>query len=442
MNRQQRLLWHFFKIDLNNRDDRNAWYLVVEIFWASILGSAGAFNAAYAIRLGADNFQVSLLSSIPALLAVIVSYPAGQFLQRKTRRTPWVLGSLFLNRFGFLLVAASPWLHFLHIQPGLMAVIILITVSAPGYFFNIGWTPLLADVIPENRRAAVFTARNIINQATVSVMVFLFGQWLSRVVFPINYQVMFAFGFAVSMLSQYTLSKMEVPDSPVAPLEPRTPERIRSLGDVTRALRSTAENLREELSAQPEFMRITLNTLMYGWGLWMAGPLYALYFVRELKASDAWLGLNGTIGCLGTIAGYSLWRYLISKWGEPTVLKRTIILIGLYPVLVGLTGRLTFILGFGVLNGLISPGTNLAHYNTFLKIIPEHARPRYTAIYTTVMNLGAFIAPMIALAISDVVGLAPMLVAAGLLSMAGSSSFWWRPVIRPAVELTADPSGD
>ena len=80
MDRKNQLLWRFFKINLAKVDDRNAWYLVLEIFWASILGSVATFNAAYAIRLGADNFQVSLLSSIPALVAVLVSFPAGVFL--------------------------------------------------------------------------------------------------------------------------------------------------------------------------------------------------------------------------------------------------------------------------------------------------------------------------------------------------------------------------
>ena len=433
MNRQQRLLWHFFKIDLNNRDDRNSWYLVVEIFWASILASAGTFSAAYAIRLGANNFQVSLLSSIPALIAVIISYPAGQFLQARRRRTPWVLGSLFLNRAGFLLVAASPWLHFLGIQPGLMAVIILIAVSAPAYFFNIGWTPLLAEVIPEQRRAAVFTARNIVNQATVSVSVFLFGQWLSRAAFPVNYQVMFAFSFVASMVSQYFLMKLDVPDSVVTPVS-ESADRPRTLAGAASRLKHSALSLRDEISGHPEFLRIMENTFIYSFGLWMAGPLYALYFVRQLNASDAWLGLNGTLACIGTIAGFSLWRWLISKWGEHLALKRAIALAGFYPLFVGLTPGLPVILGLGVLNGLMVPGTNLAHYNIFLRVLPPDARPRYTAIYTVVMNLGAFVAPMIALAISQVIGLAPMLVVSGVLSIAGASSFWWRPVIQPGKE--------
>jgi MFS family permease len=426
MNFFDRFLWHFFKINLTNQNDRNAWYLVLEMFWASILGSIAVFNAAFAIRLGADNFQVGLLASIPALMAVLVSIPAGQFLQRRSRRTPWVYGSLLAHRSGYLLVALAPLLGFIGIEPGLLVVLILVGISAPAHFFNVGWIPLLADVVPENRRAAVFTARNIVNQATLSVMVFVCGQWLNRVVFPINYQAMYLIGFAASMLSMYYLFKMHVPDSPV--VQPENAPKVRSVGDF---LRKT----REALTGQPAFLRITVNTLLHGFGVWMAGPLYALYFVRVLNANDAWLGLNGTVASVGTIAGYSLWRWLMTRWGESISLKRTIVLVGVYPVLVGLTPSLPLILIYGALNGLIIPGTNLAHFNTLLKVTPSEARPSYTAIYMTIMNIGATICPLISVALASLIGLEAMLIVAGLLSIIGSTSFWWWPVVQPQPPL-------
>jgi MFS family permease len=426
-----RILWHFFKINLSNQNDRNAWYLVVEMFWSSILGSVALFNAAFAIRLGADNFQVGLLSSIPALMAVLVSIPAGHFLQRRSRRAPWVFGSLLAHRAGYLLVALAPLLGFLGIEPGLLVEVILVMISAPAHFFNVGWIPLLADVVPENRRAAVFTARNIINQATVSVMVFLCGQWLSRVIFPINYQVLYAFGFAVSMISMYYLHKMHVPDSTVD---------LAANGQKARSVGEWLRTSRDALTSHPAFMRITINTLLHGFGVWMAGPLYALYFVRVLNASDAWLGLNGTIASVGTIAGYSLWRWLMVRWGEPISLKRTIVLVGIYPILVGLTPSLPLILLYGALNGLVVPGTNLSHFNTLLKVTPAEARPRYTAIYITIMNIGATIMPLISVALANVIGLEAMLITAGLLSVIGSTSFWWWPVVEPVLEPIAEPA--
>jgi len=62
MNTKDRFLWHFFKINLSDTDDRNAWYLVVEMFWASILSAVASFNAAFAIRLQAENHEVGLLT--------------------------------------------------------------------------------------------------------------------------------------------------------------------------------------------------------------------------------------------------------------------------------------------------------------------------------------------------------------------------------------------
>jgi MFS family permease len=427
MNFKDRLLWHYFKIDIGNSDDRNVWYLVAEMFWASILGSVATFNAAYAIRLGANNFQVSLLSSIPALMAVLVSYPAAQFLERKAQRKSWVFGSLLVYRAGFLMVAVAPWLSFLRVPSGMMAVMILVMISAPAHFFNVGWIPMLAEVVPEQRRAAVFAARNIINQATVSVTVFLCGLWLSRVVFPINYQVMYVVGFLSSMLSMYCLYKMNVPASHISVVEvkqdhkPSQRERIRAAG-------KSIQQMGRDLTQHGPFFRITTNTLMHGFGVWMAAPLYALYFVKTLNASDAWLGLNGTLACIGTIVGFSLWRWLISRWGEPISLKRTIVMIGIYPMLVGLTPSLPVILVYGVLNGLVTPGVTLSHFNTLLSVMPPEARPRYTALYMTIMNIGAFICPLISVALSNKVGLGPMLAISGLLSVLGSTSFWWRPV--------------
>lgn len=424
MNLRDRVLWHLFKINLSNTDDRNAWYLVVEMFWSSILGSVATFNAAYAIRLGADNFQVSLISSIPALIAVLVSIPAGQFLERRPRRTPWVFGALFSHRAGYVLVALAPLLHLTGVSQGMLVVLILVLISAPAHFFNIGWIPLLAEVIPENRRAAVFAARNIINQVTVSIVGFLCGLWLSEVKFPINYQAVYLVGFAASMLSQFNLVKMKVPDSPARSDALEKPKR--------QSLRDSIRMMREAMTEQPAFMRITRNTLLHGVGVWMAGPLYTLYYVRVLDAPESWLGLNGTIASIGTIIGFSLWRWLLSRWGEPVCLKRTICLIGLYPLMVGLTPSLPLILIISAINGLIVPGVNLSHFNLLLKVTPADARPSYTALYQTIMNLGAFISPMISIVLAEVIGLNLMLVIAGLLSVIGSASFLWWPVIKPS----------
>jgi len=435
MNFYSQLLTRLFRINLANQDDRNSYNLVVELFWAAILGSAGTFNAAFAIRLGASNVVVGLLSSIPALMAILVSIPSGQFLERQEKRTPWIFGSLFIYRAGFLLAAVVPWLHFAGISQGFLLVIILVVLTIPAYFFNVGWIPLLADVIPEDRRSSVFAARNIINSITVSVFTFVFGQWLSWAAFPWNYQAMYVVGFLCSMISMYYLFKLKVPDSPPAALQADAVKAPSSLAGMVKMTR-------EALTRYPQFLAINRNTFLHGVGVWLASPLYVLYYVRVLNAPDSWLGLNGTLASIGAIVGFSLWRWIMARWGESRTLKRTIILVGLYPALVGLMPSLTPILFLSVLNGLIVPGVNLSHFNTLLKTIPAEARPSYTAIYVTLTNIGAFICPMIGVELANHIGLGPTLVISGLLSVVGSFSFIWWPVQTEPLKPDRLPEGD
>ena len=115
---------------------------------------------------------------------------------------------------------------------------------------------------------------------------------------------------------------------------------------------------------------------------------------------------------------------------SPRTLQLTIVLIGLYPLLVGAIPNLTLILVIAGLNGLITPGVSLSHFNTFLKLIPDEQRHEYTALYMTLMNIGAFVCPFIGVALANQFGFGPMLVVCGLLSIMGSTSFWFWPVHR------------
>jgi MFS family permease len=163
-------------------------------------------------------------------------------------------------------------------------------------------------------------------------------------------------------------------------------------------------------------------------GLWIAAPLYTIYFVKSLHADDGWLGLQGTVLSAATIIGYTIWRRLNRQWGESITLKRTIVCAGLYPILAGLIPDLNLILIVVALNGLLAPGINLSHFNTLLKVTPESNRPGYTALYMTIMNIGAFIGPLIGIALAGLIGVGPTLVLSGILSVIGSASFTFWPV--------------
>jgi MFS family permease len=166
-----------------------------------------------------------------------------------------------------------------------------------------------------------------------------------------------------------------------------------------------------------------------------------LYFVRKLGASESWLGALGSITNLAAIFGYLFWQRVIRRWGELKTLQRTIVAMGLYPLLAGAIPSLTPILFAAGLNGIFTAGVNLTHLNTFLKSIPEDEGHNYTALHQTLMNIGAFICPLIGIFLADRLGFAPVLVGCGLLVIAGGSSFSIWPIrVLPQPGQAPDPA--
>ena len=409
-----------FHLNPAQPEDRNARFLILEMFWASMLASAATFIAAFALRLGATNSEIGLLTSIPALMAVLVSLPAGRFLNKKSRRKPWILGSLVLYRSVFLIIALLPLFHMPDKTLAVVVIGLIVTFSSLAHVFNVGFIPMLSDVVPEGKRAGVFSARNIIYNISLSICGFLFGLWLEKRIFPANYQILYAFGFVTSLLSFYYLLKVQVPDSVVKPASQRS--------TMKRNLRQAWSELRQVMSNNSDFIRITGDTLLHGIGVWMVGPLYILHYMRDLGANEGWLGLNGTISTTATILGFAFWRWLMVRWGEPVTLKRAILWIGFYPLVVGLLPSLPLILVATAINGLIVPGVNLSHFTTLLKVTPEENRPGYTAAYITIANVGAFLCPLAGVALANHFGIAPTMIGCGILCILGSTSFWIWPV--------------
>ncbi len=386
-------------------------YLLIEIFWAAFLSAAAAFNAPFALRLGASNADIGLLSSIPALLAILVTLPAGQFLTRQRKRMPWLLGSLLLSRIGYLLVIFIPWLPFGNQGAGLVWLLIVFTI--PAHFFNVAWGPMLADVVPETDRARVFALRNILLASVITVGVFLAGRWLQSVPFPLNYQILYGVGFAAAMVSTYYLTRLKVPESHV----PEPP--AQALGPA-----ALLRGWRDAFRTEPDFTRITLNTLLHGIGLWMIGPVYVLYYVRTLGAQEGWLGLNSMMANLTPIIGYYLWQRGVMRLGENKVLRWMAPACGFFPLWVAAWRALPPIMVAAVINNLLMPGiVNLA--TTRCCSSCPAAQPVFLALYTTIMNIGAFIMPLIGVKLAEAIGPAPVLIAGGVLSALGSSSFIW-----------------
>ena len=405
----------------SDQTSRNINYLCAEVAWAGMLSTAAAFNVTFALRLGASNRMIAWLSALPPLTAVLVLVPAARFVESRSKRTPWLWASLFAARLGYGLLAILPWLVSTHRAEAVIWVLIVLQV--PENFFSAGWNPLLADLVPERDRTWVFARRNVLAGAVVAGLTFLAGQWLevsSRLrwfAFPINFQVLYLLGFAGSMISLATLLKMKVPPSKVAASAPSG-----------RSSKPRTAGIRNMFRVNRDFAVIIINTLIFNSGAWLVGPLYIIFFVRELGASDAWVGLNTTVANAAAILGYLLWRRWIRALGNRRALAIAAPLGAGYAFLVSLFPNLAAILVWGACVNLVNPGINLSHFNLLLKLSPDDRRASYLATFSTIMNIGAFVLPMLGLALANTLGIRTALLIGGGVRLAGAIMFYLNPI--------------
>jgi MFS family permease len=394
---------------------RNFKLLYFDVFLGTFAGIAGAFTGAFAVRLGATNTEIGLMSSIPSLIVIIFSIPFGRILQRAPNKVYWALGGLTIYRIGFTLLAIAPFINSSFMTPGLFFVILSVLISVPLQFWNIGNVGMLISLVPEKHRAAVFTNRNLIGSVVTIVGVFLAGIWLSHMKFPGNYQLLFAVMGSIAILDIFTWLKMSY--APAAPKVEIEPTKKVPLYHQLKALLTI---FRE----RPIFGKFIRNVILLNIGLWTVGPLYVLYTVRLLGASDAWIGLNSTLSTACSLVGWLIGRRMVEIWGDNVTARRLVFFFSLYPILVGLTHNLTLILIYGGIMNILSPGYSLGVNNLFYRILPGENREDAVAIYNTITSIGPFIFPMVGVALATAIGFSPTLIGCGILAFIGSLAWW------------------
>ncbi|MBN1287681.1 MAG: MFS transporter [Anaerolineae bacterium] len=413
--------------------DNNIRLLYAEIFFAAIMGGIMSFNSAFVVRLGASENLVGLLSAAPPLIAVALSMPAARMLERRSDRRPFLFGNLIARRAGFLGLSIIPLLVSAE-NAAVWLVIWQIALHVPFTLFVAGWTPLMADLIPERRRALVFSRRNIINSVVMSVVTSLAGFWLSAYIFPYNYQVMYAVGVITAMISCLALERLVVPPSAVVEHTPagRAPRK--------RAVFSPGR-LRVLLRENRAFAIMTFNTWIRDFGMQMAWPLFTIYFVRDLGASDAWIGTNASLRQIATVAGFMFWERVIRHKGFYWVMARTMPMIFVYPLLMVLIPDLTVITLVGMFISFTGAGTTLSHINVLIKLCPREHRASYLGVYNTIMNVGAFLAPMVStVLLVDWIGLEATLLVSAVLRLFGGLLFFVFKFEEPPEEVWAPPA--
>ena len=401
------------KLQTLSFEDRNILYLTLDTALQGVMmGGIFSFISVFLVRLGATKLQTSLLTSLPAIVMVLASIPAGAFVQRRRNLVRVTNAVRVFHRGSILIVALLPFL----IRQHLIEIIIAVwTVKAvTNALLESSWVGVVAEAIPPHRRAAVNGTRWMLLSVVMAIAGAGFGTLLETTPFPLNYQIVFLISFLGGAAGMVFWSRIRIPDNPQT--EVRQGEAV-SFRD---RLHTYWQNLQV-----PDFLRyvLTMNVLRIALNLPIA--LYSIYWIRELGASDFVIGWRNTAFQVALIVGYALWGKVVSRQGHFMPLLICSVGAGLAPVLTAFIPGPLWLPVIAVVEGIFLTGINLAMFDTLLEVCPADRRPSFVAVNTMVASLMIFLGPMIGSALADLLGVRGVFfIAAGVHVVA--MVFFWR----------------
>jgi hypothetical protein len=197
-------------------DSRNFLNVQIDGIGIGLANAAAPFLPVFLTRLGASNFQVGLLTSMPAFTGFLLAIAIGNFLQSRRNIIPWFSAAR-------LLVVASYTLTGLItlIVPENYAILAILAICAvatiPQTVVAIAFSVVMNAVAGPSGRFELMAHRWSILGFTTATTVIIVGQVLDWIEFPLNYQVVFM-GLSIGgLISYYYSSHIKIPDSEIVP---------------------------------------------------------------------------------------------------------------------------------------------------------------------------------------------------------------------------------
>lgn len=391
---------------------QNVRSVLIDGIGVGIVTGVSTFLGVFLTRLGASPFLVGLLTSLPALTGMLLAIPAGRFLERQRNMVPWYSRSRALVQGSFVLMGLTPFL-FNQDLTAYVIIAIWALVTIPQTIVNITFTLVMGAVAGPRQRQYLMSRRWSVLGATTAITVALIGAFLDLVIFPLNYQIIFGASFVGGMLSFLFSSQLTIPDNPP----------LASDDAAKQSLRAYFRDMLAVLREQTPFTRFVISAFVFNLGMMLALPLFPLYWVRQLNASDSWIGLINMTNNGVLLAAYFFWTAITRRKGNVLVLRICVFGLVLYPLLTALTPRVEPLVFYAALAGVFGAGLNLVLFDISLATVPPERTASYIALYQLTTYVATLVAPLLGTFLADMFGYTPALLTGAALRFAGAALF-------------------
>ena len=371
---------------------QNFRYVQIDAVGVSISNVAAPFLPVFLTRLGASNFQVGLLSSMPGMTGLVLALFVGRFLQSRRNIVPWYS----LSRLMVILCYAMTGILTLLVSEEL-AIIATLAIWAfatlPQTALAVAFSVVMNAVAGPEGRYALLSRRWTIFGLTGVVGTFIVTRLINLIEFPVNYSIMFLVLSMGGFFSFYFSRKITLPDSDV-------PSLMKSASS-----REGIQNYLSLLRANPVFLSFASKRFVYFSAIVLAIPIMPLYLVRNVNATDAQIGIINMTMTIVMLVGYYLWPRISRRYGGRFVLLATTFGMILYPALSAATPRVELIIIYAGIAGLFQGGLDLVFFDELMKTVPAEYSATFVSLAQSMQYLSMILAPLIGTWLAGYIGL-------------------------------------
>lgn len=350
---------------------------LIEAIFSTIHGgiTGGMFLVGLLMFLGGGNFEIGMLSAIPALTSVF-SILSVMIVRRWKSRKKISLWCFLTSRitFGFIL-----GLVFVRLPASPIIMLILVAISSAfGSINGTVWLSWITGVIPQRVWGRYFSRRSIISSISGMAVPLIAGKILDY--FKLvghqasGFALLWGVGLVVTIVSYIILTK--IPENEL----------------VSTDYKPIVETLVLPLTDK-NFLPFLRLGLFFTFFNSFAGPFYVPHMLNNLGMSFFEISFYGLIAGLIGLYFRNLWGKLIDRYGNRAILKSS--LWGIFPLpLLWLFPTPHFYLPIWVdafLTGIFWTGVDIGLLTLLLSLSQNSERESYYTFYTLATGLATFL---------------------------------------------------
>lgn len=350
----------------------------------------GGNNNLFAARLGAGNFELSLVITLPQLVGLVVLIPGGILTDRMKNKRTMVIFALSILAAFYVMIGFVPMLggYKLAAFLGLLAI-----STGPMTIYNASWQAYFSDVVNIEERNRILTFRTALTFLIGIIIPFCSGTLLACTASIGDkieiHQVFFFISAAFLVIQIYVLKQIKCNQVNV--------QKEAGTGNLKAAMTDLVHN--------NKFLSFIGVALFFYMTWHIDWTLYFIGQVKYLKMNEAWLSYVSIGNCVVQFLTLGFWSRLNVRRGVRFGMIFGNLGLASYPISMIIatsvpSAQAKFV--FLILNTISSFAMATVALNIIqclLQVLPEKNKTLNISVYTVLVTLSNAVMPMVGVAV-------------------------------------------